>query len=229
MSRTTLSGCINTLISLNLLRIKKEYIPTKQSRSYLMNINVYAEPTRKQPQIQYHTFSEQLDEEKVIINQIKLLIQQNYSNEEIAAQLNCALSTVITVRAYNSIIQMSDEAGEPQIVFANLNDAAAWLIKYQLTSLVNLNYVKMNIVNSLQHNTCAYCHKFSFTTAPISTISEQENKKYIMDFNAIAVKNLTTNEIFPTADVAAAQCGHSSGRYIISCCRGKTKTAHGYK
>ena len=229
ISRNTLGDCIDTLISLNLLRIKKDYIPTKQSRSYLMNINVYAEPTRKQPQIQYHTFSEQLDEEKVIISQIKLLVQQNYSNEEIAAQLKCALSTVITVRAYYSRIQMADEAGEPQIVFASMNEAAKWLIKYQLTNLVKLDYVKINIVNSLQYNRCAYCHKFSFTTAPISTISEQENKKYIMDFNAIAVKNLTTNEIFPTADIAAAQCGHRSGRYIISCCRGKTKTAHGYK
>lgn len=229
ISRNTLSGCISTLLSLNLLRIKTDYISTKQSRSYLININVYAEPTRNQSQIKSHTFNENTDAEKVIVNQIKMLIQQNYSDEEIAAQLKCSLSKVISVRAYCSKIQMTDEAGEPQIVFANLNDAAAWLIKYQLTNFVKTDYVKIGIINSLQRNVCSYYHKFSFTTAPISTISEQENKKYIMDFNSIAVKNLTTNEIFPTANIAAAQYGYNSGRYIIECCRGNAKTAHGYK
>lgn len=124
---------------------------------------------------------------------------------------------------------MSDEGGEPQIVFANLDDVATWLKDYQLTKLTNIDYIRMSIVSALQYHTCSYYHKFSFTTAPISTTSEQENKKYIVDFDSIAVKNLTTNETFPTADVAAANCGHSSGRYIISCCRGKTKTAHGYE
>ena len=229
ISRTTLSNCINTLISLNLLRIKTNYISTKQSRSYLININVYAESTRNQSKIKSHTFDETADAEKIIINRIKLLIQQNYSDEEIAAQLDCPLSKVITVHAYNSRIQMADETGEPQIVFANLDDVATWLKDYQLTKLTNIDYIRMSIVSALQYHTCSYYHKFSFTTAPISTTSEQENKKYIADFDSIAVKNLTTNEIFPTADIAAAQCGYSSGRYIISCCRGKTKTAHGYK
>lgn len=112
------------MISLNLLRIKTDYISTKQSRSYIINIDVYAEPTRNQSKIKSHTFDEKTDAEKIIINRIKLLIQQNYSDEEIAAQLNCPLSKVITVHAYDSRIQMSDEAGEPQIVFANLDDVA---------------------------------------------------------------------------------------------------------
>ena len=86
MSRTTLSGCINTLISLNLLRIKTDYISTKQSRSYIINIDVYAEPIRNQSKIKSHTFDEKTDAEKVIVNRIKLFIQQNYADEEIAAQ-----------------------------------------------------------------------------------------------------------------------------------------------
>ena len=78
---------------------------------------------------------------------------------------------------------MTDEAGEPQIVFANLDDVAAWLKNYQMTKLTNMDYIRMNIVSALQYHTCSYYHKFSFTTAPISTTSEQENKKYIVDFD----------------------------------------------
>lgn len=230
LSRTTVSSCINTLIYLDLLRIKTDYISTKQSRSYLINIDVYAEPTRKQSRIAFHTYNTKEMAEKNKIDAIKLLINENLTDDEIAAQLNCGAATVLSVRAYNTRVQMRSEDGVPQIIFTNVNDAAAWLVKYQLSSLTNINTVKLNIINALKNDVAAYYHKFSFTTAPISIISEQENKKFIANnYELMPVQNINTNEIFPTAKDAAASLGKSTSRFIIACCRGINKTAYGYK
>ena len=212
------------------MRIKTDYISTKQCRSYLINIDIYAEPTRKQSRIAFHTYNTKEIAEKNQIDAIKLLINENLTDDEIAAQLNCGAATVLSVRAYNTRVQMRSEDGEPQLIFANVNDAAAWLVKYQLSSLTNLNTIKLNIINALKNDVAAYYHKFSFTTAPISIISEQENKKFIANnYELRPVQNINTNEIFPTAKDAAASLGKSTSRFIIACCRGINKTAYGYK
>lgn len=107
------------------MRIKTDYISTKQSRSYLINIDVYAEPTRKQSRIAFHTYNTKEMAEKNQIDAIKLLINENLTDDEIAAQLNCGAATVLSVRAYNTRVQMRSEDGVPQIIFTNVNDAAA--------------------------------------------------------------------------------------------------------